>query len=166
MTHLDTSNASYGQKKGWESNWQFDSWPVKIGSRPNFLMYRWLCDISLKIFWQGLQVCFKLHLNRRFAHKVMGPQSCESFNFENFQDSHLGVLGQNSIWVLVPWLGIEYIIRGKVVASPKSGLWWVLWVWVCMWFFLVAKVLKLCTNQLVCLVCVAPYEWLITCHSS
>jgi hypothetical protein len=37
-----------------------------------------------------------------------------------FQDSHLGVLGQNEIWVLVPWLDIEYTIRGKVVASPKS----------------------------------------------
>jgi len=29
--------------------------------------------------------------------------------------------GQNDIWVLVPWPGIEYIINGKVVASPKSG---------------------------------------------
>jgi hypothetical protein len=25
ITHLDTWNTSYGQKKGWESNWQFDS---------------------------------------------------------------------------------------------------------------------------------------------
>ncbi len=62
---------------------------------------------------------------------------------------HLGVLGQNDIWVLVPWLGIEYIIRGKVVASPKSKLWWILWVHVCPRFIQAPKALKLCTNQLI-----------------
>jgi hypothetical protein len=30
MTHLDIWNTSYGQKKGWESNWQFDSRPLKV----------------------------------------------------------------------------------------------------------------------------------------
>ncbi len=32
--HLDIYNPSYGQKKGQESNWQFDSWPLKVGNRP------------------------------------------------------------------------------------------------------------------------------------
>jgi hypothetical protein len=32
--HLDICNPSYGQKKGQESNWQFDSRPLKVGSRP------------------------------------------------------------------------------------------------------------------------------------
>jgi len=32
----------------------------------------------------------------------------------------LGLSGQNDIWVLVPWIGTIYTIRGKVVASPKS----------------------------------------------
>jgi hypothetical protein len=41
MTHLDTWNISYGQKKGQESNWQFDSEPLKFGNQPNFLMCRW-----------------------------------------------------------------------------------------------------------------------------
>jgi hypothetical protein len=30
MTHLDIWNISYGQKKGRESNWQFDSRPLKV----------------------------------------------------------------------------------------------------------------------------------------
>jgi hypothetical protein len=51
-----------------------------------------------------------------------------------FRGSHLGIPGQNDIWVLVPWLGTKYTIRGKVVASPKSELWWILWVRVCPWF--------------------------------
>jgi len=41
MTHLDTWNTNYGQKKGRESNWQFDSWPLKVRNRPNFLMCKW-----------------------------------------------------------------------------------------------------------------------------
>jgi hypothetical protein len=32
--HLDIWNASYGQKKGRESNWQFDSQPLKVRNRP------------------------------------------------------------------------------------------------------------------------------------
>jgi hypothetical protein len=32
--HLDICSPSYGQKKGRESNWQFDSRPLKIGNRP------------------------------------------------------------------------------------------------------------------------------------
>jgi hypothetical protein len=30
---------------------------------------------------------------------------------------------QNDNWVLVPWLGTKYIIRGKMVASLKSKPW-------------------------------------------
>jgi len=40
IAHLDIWNTSYGQKKGWESNWQFDSWPEKVRNRLNLLGYR------------------------------------------------------------------------------------------------------------------------------
>jgi hypothetical protein len=32
--HLDICSSSYGQKKGRESNWQFDSRPLKVKNRP------------------------------------------------------------------------------------------------------------------------------------
>jgi hypothetical protein len=32
--HLDICSPSYGQKKGRESNWQFDSRPLEVGNRP------------------------------------------------------------------------------------------------------------------------------------
>jgi hypothetical protein len=32
--HLDIFSPSYGQKEGRESNWQFDSRPLKVGNRP------------------------------------------------------------------------------------------------------------------------------------
>ncbi len=41
MTHLDIWNTSYGQKRGRESNWQFDSRPLKVRNRPDFLAWRW-----------------------------------------------------------------------------------------------------------------------------
>jgi len=66
-----------------------------------------------------------------------------------FRDSHLGVPGQKAIWMWASGRGTKYTIRGKVVASPKSGPWWVLWVRICPWLVLAPKVLQLCTNQLV-----------------
>jgi hypothetical protein len=36
IAHLDICNPSYGQKKGQESNYQFDSWPLKVRNRPLF----------------------------------------------------------------------------------------------------------------------------------
>jgi hypothetical protein len=43
------------------------------------------CNISFKSFQRGLQFCFRPHFNWRSTHKVMGPQSHESPNFENFR---------------------------------------------------------------------------------
>jgi hypothetical protein len=34
MSHLDIYSPSYGQKKGRESNWQFDSRPLNVRKRP------------------------------------------------------------------------------------------------------------------------------------
>jgi len=42
MPHLGSWNISYGQKNDWESNWQFDTRPLKAENRPNFLACRWL----------------------------------------------------------------------------------------------------------------------------
>jgi hypothetical protein len=52
-----------------------------------------------------------------------GVPKLQESQFREFRDSNLGVIGQNDIWVLAPWLGIENIIMGKVVASPKSRPW-------------------------------------------
>jgi hypothetical protein len=50
IAHLDIWNTSYGQKKGQESNWQFDSWPLKVWNRPNFLA----CELRETYCWKGL----------------------------------------------------------------------------------------------------------------
>jgi hypothetical protein len=100
-------------------------------------------DIPLKSSPQGLQLCFRPHLNWRPTKKVIGPQSCKSPKLENFP-------GQKAIWMWPLWRGTKYTIRGKVVASPKSRPWWVLWVQVCSWLILAPKVF---TNHLVLVLC-------------
>ncbi len=96
-------------------------WPPTIKSKefPLIIYAQMACHISLERFWQELQIFFKPHLNRRFEQKVMGLQISRSPNFKNFETLDLGVLGQNDIWVQAPWLDIENIIKGKVVASLK-----------------------------------------------
>ncbi len=163
MTHLDSSSTNYDQKKGWESNWQFDSRPLKVNNRPDFLSCRWCATYCWKSLNEGYNLAsFQLEV---CIQSYMPPKSGES-QFWEFRNSHLGVLGQNAIWMLVPWLIKIYTIKRKVVASPNSRPWWVLWIQVCPWLILTPKVFQLCTNQLVVWFCVGLCEWLITCHFS
>jgi len=41
MGHLDICSTSYGKKKGRESNWQFDSQPLKVRDRPDPDACKW-----------------------------------------------------------------------------------------------------------------------------
>jgi hypothetical protein len=107
------------------------------------------CHISLESSQWGLKIFFGPHLNQRSIQEVMGFQSSRSPNFKNFGIPKLRVSGQNDTWVQTPWLGAKNTIRGKVVASPKSRPWWVLWVHVCPWFVRAPKMFKLHTNLLV-----------------
>jgi hypothetical protein len=53
MTHFNIWNISYGQKKGRESNWQFDSRPLKVTKRCDFFMCRWRATYRWKAFNKG-----------------------------------------------------------------------------------------------------------------
>jgi len=77
--HLDIYSPSYGQKKDRESNWQFDSRPLKVGNRP-------LLDIRIRITtwrWKALEesynfglelVLIRLGSREIWAPKVSGLQ--------------------------------------------------------------------------------------------
>jgi hypothetical protein len=109
------------------------------------------CHILLESFPWRLQIWLKPHFNQRSTHKVMALQNCENLDFENFKTFTWESWDKMPFgcWVLAPWPSTKYTIRGKVVASPKSGPWWILWVHVCSWFVRAPKMFKLCTNQLV-----------------
>jgi hypothetical protein len=120
-------------------------WLLRIKSQelPRFTCLQVACHILLEIFWWRQKLCFKPHFNWRSLHKVMGLQSRKS---------------PNDIWVLAPWPYTKYTIRGKVVAFPKSGSRWILWVHVCLWFVCAPKMFQLHTNQLV--------VWFVQVHVS
>jgi hypothetical protein len=75
--HLDICNPRYGQKKGRESNWQFDSRPLKVKSRELTSSRRpnWKCDRSFERSRRGLQVWFGPHCDQISQSRVMSSRS-------------------------------------------------------------------------------------------
>jgi hypothetical protein len=77
--HLDICNPSYRQKKGRESNWQFDSWPLKVGNRPlpdlriENAIRRWK-DLDEGYKFGSDFVAFRLRNRELWAPKVLGLQ--------------------------------------------------------------------------------------------
>jgi hypothetical protein len=75
--HLDICRPSYGQKKGRESNWQFDSRPLKVGNRPlpdiriESTIRRWKDDDEGYKFGSDL-VAIRLQSQELWAPKVPG----------------------------------------------------------------------------------------------
>jgi hypothetical protein len=72
--HLDICSPSYGQKKGLESNWQFDSRPLKVGkSMPSRHPNR-ECDTALERSRRGLQLLFRPRRDPTLQSGVMAIQ--------------------------------------------------------------------------------------------
>jgi len=139
MGHLDVCSISYGQNKGQESNWQFDSRPLKVRNRPDPGVCKW----SATHRWKALKENYKFALDliqigglskKLWRHKVPGVQ------MGTISGLHLGSPGtKKAIRVWVRWCNVENTIWGKVVASPESRPWWVLWVESCPWLVLTPK---------------------------
>jgi hypothetical protein len=139
MTHLDTSNISYGQKKGWKSNCQ-----ILLVCR-RLATYRWKVLHKVYNFASNL-------ISIRGPHTKLWPLKVAGVLTLGI--SRLPFRSPGRKWHLGvgPVARHRVYYKGKVVASPKFELWWVLWVlWirVCSWFVRAPKAFKLCTNQLV-----------------
>jgi hypothetical protein len=59
MSHSDICNTSYGWKKGWKWNWQFDSRPLKVRNQPNLGVCRW----SVTHRWKAREENYKFVLD-------------------------------------------------------------------------------------------------------
>ncbi len=80
MSHLDICSTSYGCKKGRESNWQFDSRPLKVRNWPDPGVCRW----SATHCWKALKESYKFFSNivpiggrgeKFWTPKVLGVQT-------------------------------------------------------------------------------------------
>jgi hypothetical protein len=156
IVHLDIWNTSYGQKKGQESNWQFDFRPLKVRNRPNFLVckhyetYHWKALNEGYNFVSNLIVIWGLHA-MLWAPKVVwvpakGISGLPLGSPET--KNHLDV-------ALVERCRVYY--KGEGGGFPKSGLWWILWVRAARGSFLHQK----CSNYALttlCWFCACPCE--------
>jgi hypothetical protein len=59
ISHLDICSTSYGRKEGRESNWQFDSRPLKVRNRFDPGVCKW----SATHCWKALKESYKFTLN-------------------------------------------------------------------------------------------------------
>ncbi len=59
MSHLDIYSTSYGQKKGQELNWQFDSRRLKVRNQPDPGVCKW----SATHRWKALKESYKFPLD-------------------------------------------------------------------------------------------------------
>jgi hypothetical protein len=74
MSHSDICSTSYGRKKGRESNWQFDSQPLKVGNRPDPDVCKW----SATHRWKALEESYKFSSNfiliRGLSRELWAPK--------------------------------------------------------------------------------------------
>jgi len=156
MTHSDIWNKSYGQKKGKESNWQFDSWPLKVRNQPDFLMCRWRATYCGKALDEGNNFVLNLNSIRGLHTKLWGPKvvGVPTLAISGFPLGSLGTKCHLDVG-LVERHGVYYKGEGgdfpqvRAVVSLVSPN--------CSWLILAPKVLQLCTTTL-CWFCVGPCE--------
>jgi hypothetical protein len=96
--HLDIYSSSYGQKKGRESNWQFDSRPLKVENRP-------LPDIRFECAtcsWKDLDEGYNFGLDLvaiGLCSRELWPSKVPGLQPGQFRDSISGVPRICAIWM-------------------------------------------------------------------
>jgi len=96
--HLDICSPSYGQKKSRESNYQFDSRPLKVGNRP-------FPDVSLKSAtrrWKALDESYNFAsglIPIRPWGEELWPFKVSGVQQGQFRDSISGVPTKCTIWM-------------------------------------------------------------------
>ncbi len=152
IAHMDIWNTSYGQKKGRESNWQFDSWPLKVRNRPEFHACRWRATYCWKARNKGYNFASNLMSIRGLHAKLWHPKvvgvstlaiSGLPFGSPKIK-SHLdvGPVERCKIYYKGEGGGFPQV---RAVASPMCSC--------CLWLVLAPKVLQLCTNHLMLVLC-------------
>ncbi len=127
IAHLHIWNTSYGQKKGWEPNWQFDSWPLKVRNQFDFLVCRWRATNRWKYLDEAYNFAFDLISIRGLLAKLWRSKVARVPTLA-ISGLSLRSPGTKSHLMWASWRSVEYTIMEKVVTSPKSRPWWVLCV--------------------------------------
>jgi hypothetical protein len=117
--HSDICSPSYGQKKGRESNWQFDSRLLKVGNRPvpdvrsGSATWRW------KALFEGYNFGSDLVPIGGRGEELWSPGTPTRTVSGQLRDSISGVPGKSDIRMPLPRSNAEYTIGSKVVTYSR-----------------------------------------------
>jgi hypothetical protein len=162
--HLDTWNTSYDQKEGRESNWQFDSQPLKFKNQPDFLV----CRQRATYCWKALEEGYNFALN----FIVIGGLHTKLCVFKVAKVRVEGILGfplgspmTKSHLDVAPVESYKVYYKGEGGGFPKVHAMVSLVCPSCSWLVLAPKMLQLYINHFVLVLC--KFVWVIeACQSS
>jgi len=115
IAHLDICSPSYEQKKGWESNCQFDSRPLKVGNRP-------LSDVALKSAtwrWKALDKSYNFG-SGLIPIRVRGEELWPS----KVPGLQPGTVSGLPLWSLGKKRSFECNLSGELQRILYGGRWW------------------------------------------
>jgi hypothetical protein len=148
IAHLDICNTSYGQKNGRESNWQFDSRPWKVRSRPDFLAFRRRATYRWKALDEGYNFDLDL-IAIGGLHKKLWDLKVAGVLVVAISVLPLGSPRTNGHLDVVPVERCKVYYKGEGGGFPQVRALVSLVCPGCPWLVLTPKMLQLCTNHLV-----------------
>jgi hypothetical protein len=140
---------SYGQKKGQESNWQFNSQSLKVGNQPDFRACRWRATYRWKALDKGYNFTLDLISIRGMHAKLWRPKVAGILTLA-ISGLPLGSPKTKS------HLDVGPVERCRVYYKGEGGDFPQVWAMVnlvclcCSWLVLGPKVFQLCNNHLLC----------------
>jgi hypothetical protein len=152
LAHLNIWNTSYGQKKGRESNCQFDSWPQRVRNRP-------LPDVrfeSARRRWKALDKSYNFALDRIAIQGLLAKlwgSKVSGVPFGAISGLPLGSLGKNNHLDVASVESCRVYYKGEGGGFPQVRAVVSLVCPCCLWFVLAPRVRQLCTNHLVWVMC-------------
>jgi len=152
IARLDIWNTSYGQKKGRESNCQFDSRPQKVKNQPNLLSYRGRATYP----WNALDESYNFTLDhiamQGLLAKLWGSKVVE-VPFGAILGLPLWSPGREKPFGCSLRGQPQSILKGEGGGFPQVRAMVSLMCSCCPWLILAPRVLQLCTNHCVWVVC-------------
>ncbi len=152
IAHSDIWNTSYGQKKGRESNCHFDSRPLKVRNRP-------LSDVRFGIAirrWKALDESYNFALDRiaigGLLAKLWGSKVPRVL-FGTISGLSRGSPRKNSHLDVASVENCKVYYKGEGGGFPQVRAVVSLVCPCCPWLVLAPRVLQLCTNHFVWVVC-------------
>ncbi len=152
IAHSSIWNTSYGQTKGRKSNYQFDSRPQKVGNQPDLLS----CMGRATYLWKALDKSYNFALDytsiRGLLTKLWGSKIA-GVPADGISGLPLGSPGKKNHLDVASVESCRVYYKGEGGGFPQVRA-VVSLVCPCYpWLVLAPRVLQLCTNHFVCVVC-------------